>query len=61
MVWFMSDTPQSDKGGSGKAENSEKPSPPSDGVKDPNDLTPEEQMEKFAEQLKEDDWGHQPC
>lgn len=35
--------------------------PASDEVKDPNELTPEEQMEKFAEQLKEDDWGHQPC
>jgi hypothetical protein len=26
-----------------------------------NQLTPEEQMEKFAEELKEQDWGHQPC
>jgi len=32
-----------------------------DEVKDPNELSEEEQMEKFAEQLKEDDWGHQPC
>lgn len=24
-------------------------------------LTPEEQMELFEQQLKEDDWGHQPC
>lgn len=27
----------------------------------PHPLTPEEQMEKFAEELKEQDWGHQPC
>jgi hypothetical protein len=27
----------------------------------PNALTPEEQMERFAEELKEQDWGHQPC
>lgn len=26
-----------------------------------SELTPEEQMEQFAKQLKEDDWGHQPC
>ena len=24
-------------------------------------LTPEEQMALFEKQLKEDDWGHQPC
>ena len=24
-------------------------------------LTPEEQMERFAQDLKENDWGHQPC
>lgn len=26
-----------------------------------NQLTPEEQMERFAQDLKEHDWGHQPC
>lgn len=26
-----------------------------------NPLTPEEQMELYENQLKEDDWGHQPC
>ena len=26
-----------------------------------NVLSAEEQMEQFAKQLKEDDWGHQPC
>jgi hypothetical protein len=25
------------------------------------ELTPEEQMEQFEEDLKETDWGHQPC
>jgi hypothetical protein len=38
---------------------------PVDAKKDPpppvSQLTPEEQMEKFAEELKEQDWGHQPC
>ncbi|MDI1251167.1 MAG: hypothetical protein PSV13_20055 [Lacunisphaera sp.] len=24
-------------------------------------LTPEEQMERFAQELKNEDWGHQPC
>ena len=42
--------------------SADKPVTDSEGVKKPvNELTPEEQMEKFAEQLKEDDWGHQPC
>jgi hypothetical protein len=26
-----------------------------------NSLTPAEQMERFAKELKENDWGHQPC
>ena len=55
----MSDEPQSAKDGSDKAEDAA--TTPSDEVKDPNELSEEEQMEKFAEQLKEDDWGHQPC
>ena len=24
-------------------------------------LTPEEQMARFEDALKEEDWGHQPC
>ena len=28
---------------------------------DPSKLSPEEQMALYEEQLKEDDWGHQPC
>ena len=27
----------------------------------PNKLTPEEQMALYEKELKEDDWGHQPC
>jgi len=27
----------------------------------PNTLTPEEQMALFEKDLKENDWGHQPC
>jgi hypothetical protein len=27
----------------------------------PESLSPEEQMEKYEEDLKENDWGHQPC
>ena len=26
-----------------------------------NGLTPEEQMALFEKELKENDWGHQPC
>lgn len=41
------------------------PSPPplaADGSVPPaKPLTPEEQMERFAQELKENDWGHQPC
>ncbi|MFP6865369.1 MAG: hypothetical protein VCA35_05460 [Roseibacillus sp.] len=29
--------------------------------KDPKDLTPEEQLARYEESLKNDDWGHQPC
>jgi hypothetical protein len=52
---------------SGKA-GSGKPSPDSDagGVSAntplaSNKLTPEEQMALFEKDLKENDWGHQPC
>jgi hypothetical protein len=27
----------------------------------PSPLTPEEQMALFEQELKETDWGHQPC
>ena len=35
--------------------------PVSDPAKPAAELTPEEQMERFARELKETDWGHQPC
>jgi len=28
---------------------------------EPKKLTPEEQMALYEKELKEDDWGHQPC
>jgi hypothetical protein len=34
------------------------PEPPADSPKTPS---AEEQMERFEEDLKESDWGHQPC
>ena len=29
--------------------------------KDPKDLTPEQQLARYEESLKNDDCGHQPC
>lgn len=29
--------------------------------KNPNELTPEEQMALYEEDIKDTDWGHQPC
>lgn len=39
------------------------PPPPAaeNGAPPAKPLTPEEQMERFAQELKENDWGHQPC
>ncbi len=28
---------------------------------EPGELTPEEQLARYEESLKNDDWGHQPC
>ena len=41
----------------------EKEPPKPDGTQpvDSVTLSPEEQMEKYEEDLKENDWGHQPC
>jgi hypothetical protein len=36
------------------------PSPPAETAL-ANKLTPEEQMALFEKELKETDWGHQPC
>ena len=35
--------------------------PANEGIKPVNKLTPEEQMALFEKELKENDWGHQPC
>jgi hypothetical protein len=37
------------------------PSSPPDETAPANKLTPEEQMALFEKELKETDWGHQPC
>ena len=43
-------------------ENDPKSEPESDGERKAKpELTPEEQMARYEEALKEDDWGHQPC
>ncbi|MFZ0825949.1 MAG: hypothetical protein WAO02_00865 [Verrucomicrobiia bacterium] len=31
------------------------------GPAEPNQLTSEEQMDLYEKELKENDWGHQPC
>ena len=38
-----------------------KPAPESADSNPANTLTPEEQMALFEKELKETDWGHQPC
>ena len=37
------------------------PGVPTPEPKPVNQLTPEEQMALFEKELKETDWGHQPC
>ena len=32
-----------------------------DAPPEPKQLTPEEQMALYEKELKENDWGHQPC
>jgi hypothetical protein len=43
------------------AQSSELPAAPVAGSVPAEQLTPEEQMERFAQDQKENDWGHQPC
>ena len=45
---------QSDKAESAKATDAEK-------AVNPNDLSEEEQMALYEKDLKDTDWGHQPC
>jgi hypothetical protein len=41
-------------------ENETAPAAGDNGVA-PRELTPEEQMALYEKELKETDWGHQPC
>lgn len=41
--------------------NSEQNSSPAEELPTIKKLTPEEQMALYEKELKEDDWGHQPC
>jgi len=43
------------------AENKPKDDSPTPGKPAPKALTAEEQMDQFEKDLKENDWGHQPC
>jgi hypothetical protein len=54
----------SDKGGEPIRPVTESKLPPTAPTGEPapaNQLTPEEQMALFEKELKEKDWGHQPC
>jgi hypothetical protein len=44
-----------------KAAPAQPPSAPAETSAKPSQLTPEEQMALFEKDLKENDWGHQPC
>ena len=45
-----------------KDQNNPKREPEAEGEAKPKrELTPEEQMARYEEALKEDDWGHQSC
>ena len=59
-----------DPGAGPKAKPAPKPSTETSGVHanadaeatdDVKELTPEEQMAAFEEEMKNEDWGHQPC
>lgn len=45
----------------GRVEKAVPPEPAPGEPKPVSELTPEEQMERFEKELKETDWGHQPC
>ena len=71
----MTDQQANEQSPSGSGQYATSGSDPRDKVKPPadgdlpvstelaksNKLTPEEQMALYEKQLKEDDWGHQPC
>jgi len=49
--------PDKTKGKDGKMEESHDPGQPAA----VNNLTSEEQMDLYEKELRENDWGHQPC
>jgi hypothetical protein len=49
------------KAASPKGESTDAAPPPAPAPNAAGELTPEEQMERFERELKETDWGHQPC
>ena len=53
--------PKPGKSKAGKASAPAAASPLTPPVASSEKLTPEEQMERFAKELKNEDWGHQPC
>ena len=53
--------PKPGKSKAGKASAPAATVPPAPPVVAPEKLTPEEQMELYAKDLKNNDWGHQPC
>ena len=46
---------------SGKPKGEEKGAKKPEGAPEPKKLSAEEQMEAYEKDLKENDWGHQPC
>jgi hypothetical protein len=44
-----------------RAEKAATPGTPPEATVAPTQLTPEEQMALYEKELKETDWGHQPC
>lgn len=51
--------PPPQKGPEDRGQKTEDPASPE--AKAANQLTPEEQMALYEQDLKEKDWGHQPC
>jgi len=63
MLMSVEPQPQPPSPASASAEKTpDEAAAPSSGAQIPvNKLTPEEQMALFEKELKEKDWGHQPC
>ena len=61
MVRSMPDSPQPEPTSAAPTPAPGHPPPPPPEQPAVNALTPEEQMALFEQELKETDWGHQPC